>query len=243
MVCRCIQFNVCNGVAMYVYATAAVGSCAICWADLPLNWPAVEKWELCAQDVPYVIQLACPVKVLKTTRVPHNGIGIGSSNFIRCPSDVLPVCKLNSCLWFANFYRHALDRAARLLYVKQLPVSSLSLKSQMFMCFKSVCIWTSGRRISFGENCLWRSQWHNFMSALSHPVGMSLFKPSGARLVWSSFNEGSDKGKDERALMRLIPWLEPALGLLLLVTLATDPLSATHGMCMPRSTVALRISC
>jgi hypothetical protein len=77
-----------------------------------------------------------------------------------------------------------------------------------------------------------------------HPVGMSSFKPSGARLVWSSFNEGSDKGKDERALMRLIPWLEPALGLLLLVTLATDPLSATHGMCMPRSTVALRhISC
>ena len=73
-----------------------------------------------------------------------------------------------------------------------------------------------------------------------HPVGMSLFKPSGARLVWSSFNEGSDKGKDERALMRLIPWLEPALGLLLLVTLATDPLSATHGMCMLRSTVALR---
>ena len=69
---------------------------------------------------------------------------------------------------------------------------------------------------------------------------MSLFKPSGARLVWSSFNEGSDKGKDERAFMRLIPWLEPALGLLLLVTLATDPLSATHGMCMPRSTVALR---
>ena len=28
-------------------------------------------------------------------------------------------------------------------------------------------------------------------------------KPSGARLVWSSFNEGSDKGNDERALMRL----------------------------------------
>ena len=28
-------------------------------------------------------------------------------------------------------------------------------------------------------------------------------KPSGARLVWSSFNEGSDKGNDERAVMRL----------------------------------------
>ena len=58
-------------------------------------------------------------------------------------------------------------------------------------------------------------------------------RPSGARPVWSSFNEGSDKGEDERAVMRLIPWLEPALGLLLLVTLATDPLSnlVTHGMC------------
>ena len=33
-------------------------------------------------------------------------------------------------------------------------------------------------------------------------VGLWL-KPSGARLVWSSFNEGSDKGNDERALMRL----------------------------------------
>ena len=201
----------------------------------------MEKWKLCTQDVPYVIQLACPVKVLKTSRVPRNGIGL--SNLVCCPSHVIPVYKLNSCLWFANLHQHALDRAARLLYVKQLPRCSLSLKSQVFMCFKSVCIWTSGRRISFGENFLWRSQWHNFMSTASHPVGMSLFKPSGARLVWSSFNEGSDKGKDERALMRLIPWLEPALGLLLLVTLATDPLSATHGMCMPRSTVALRISC
>ena len=56
------------------------------------------------------------------------------------------------------------------------------------------------------------------------PVGLWL-KPSGARLVWSSFNEGSDKGNDERALMRLNPWLESALGLLYLVTLATDPLS------------------
>ena len=206
------------------------------------TWPGVEKWELCTQDVPYVIQLACLVKVLKTSRVPRNGIGL--SNLICCPSHVIPVCKLNSCLWFANLHQHALDRAARLLYVKQLPVSSLSLNSQVFMCFKSVCIWPSGVRISFGENFLWRSQWHNFMSTASHPVGMSLFKPSGARLVWSSFNEGSDKGKDERALMRLIPWLEPALGLLLLVTLATDPLSATYGMCMPRSNVALRhISC
>ena len=70
--------------------------------------------------------------------------------------------------------------------------------------------------------------WH----ALSF-CGVSWFKPSGARPVWSSFNEGSDKGEDERAVMRLIPWLEPALGLLLLVTLATDPLSnlVTHGMC------------
>ena len=231
---------------MYVYAAAAVGSCAmICWADLSLN--LASHWKMnptvCTQDVPHVIQLSCPVKVFKISRVPRNGIGL--SNLVCCPSHVIPVYKLNSCLWFCQYlHQHALDRAARLLYVKRLPVSSLSLNSQVFMCFKSVCIWTSGIRISFGENFLWRSQWHNFMSTASHPVGMSLFKPSGARLVWSSFNEGSDKGKDERALMRLIPWLEPALGLLLLVTLATDPLSATHGMCMPHSNVALRhISC
>ena len=60
-------------------------------------------------------------------------------------------------------------------------------------------------------------------------------KPSGARLVWSSFDEGSDKGNDERALMRLNPWLESALGLLYLVTLATDPLSPSSHMslCLP----------
>ena len=211
------------------------------------TWLAIEKWILlyALKMYPMLYPTFMSRQSVQNTvsRVPRTGIGL--SNLVCCPSHVIPVCKLNSCLWFCQYlHQHALDRTARLLYVKQLPVSSLSLNSQVFMCFKSVCIWTSGIRISFGENFLWRSQWHNFMSTASHPVGMSLFKPSGARLVWSSFNEGSDKGKDERALMRLIPWLEPALGLLLLVTLATDPLSATHGMCMPRSTVALRhISC
>ena len=60
------------------------------------------------------------------------------------------------------------------------------------------------------------------------------FKPYGGRHVWSSFNEGSDKGEDERALKRLSWWFEPALGLLFLVTLATDSLSDTclafHGL-------------
>ena len=60
--------------------------------------------------------------------------GIGLSSFVCCPSHVLPVCKLNSCLWFANLHQHALDRAARLLYMKQLPVSSLSLNSQVLKC-------------------------------------------------------------------------------------------------------------
>ena len=102
---------------------------------------------------------------------------------------------------------------------------------------------------SFGQECTWLdSVWCLLVKQLHKSVtltaearlwhalsfwGVSWFKPSGARPVWSSFNEGSDKGEDERAVMRLIPWLEPALGLLLLVTLATDPLSnlVTHGMC------------
>ena len=43
-----------------------------------------------------------------------------------------------------------------------------------------------------------------FSILLYSVVSVALWlKPSGARLVWSSFNEGSDKGNDERALMRL----------------------------------------
>ena len=43
-----------------------------------------------------------------------------------------------------------------------------------------------------------------FLILLYSVVSVGLWlKPSGARLVWSSFNEGSDKGNDERALMRL----------------------------------------
>ena len=34
--------------------------------------------------------------------------------------------------------------------------------------FTSVCIWTSGRMMSFGENFLGRSQWHNLMSIASY---------------------------------------------------------------------------
>ena len=64
------------------------------------------------------------------------------------------------------------------------------------------------------------------------------FKPYGGRHVWSSFNEGSDKGEDERALKRLSWWFEPALGLLFLVTLATDSLS--HMPCMPKSLCHMR---
>ena len=59
-------------------------------------------------------------------------------------------------------------------------------------------------------------------------------KPYGGRHVWSSFNEGSDKGEDERAPKRLSWWFEPALGLSILVTLATDPLSLMP--CMPSFT-------
>ena len=50
-------------------------------------------------------------------------------------------------------------------------------------------------------------------------------KPYGGRHVWSSFNEGSDNGEYESAPKRLSWWFEPALGLSILVTLATDPLS------------------
>ena len=61
--------------------------------------------------------------------------GISLSSFVCCPSYVIPLCKLNSCLWFCQYlHQHALDRAARLLYMKQLPVSSLSLNSWIHKC-------------------------------------------------------------------------------------------------------------
>ena len=155
MVCRCLQFNVCNGVAMYVCATAAMGSCAICWADLPLNLASRGKMKAmhssCTLCHPTCVsRQGVYIKHFKTSRVPPNEIVWNwfiQFRLLSCPSYVLPVCKLNSCLWFANLHQHALARAARLLYMKHLPVSSLSLNSQVFMCSKSVCIWTSGRRI------------------------------------------------------------------------------------------------
>ena len=52
---------------------------------------------------------------------------------------------------------------------------------------------------------MWRMSWTCYaMTHASSKLSVGLWlKPSGARLVWSSFNEGSDKGNDERALMRL----------------------------------------
>ena len=137
-----MQLSVCNGAAMYVSVTAAVGSCEIiCWADQP--W---KKWKLCTQDVPCVIQLARLVKVFKTSRVPR--LTMGMVYPISFVVFVMPFQSVNSTpvQWFANLHQHA-DGAARLLYMKQLPVSSISLNWQALMFSKS-CIWMSGRKTS-----------------------------------------------------------------------------------------------
>ena len=61
--------------------------------------------------------------MFETSKVPCNGIGL--SDFVYCSSHVLQVCKLNTCLCFADSHQHALVAArfcCKVVVRRQLPV-------------------------------------------------------------------------------------------------------------------------